>query len=44
MRILNLSPVARSALKSLIVALGSAGLISQADTEHLIKLLGLRDA
>ena len=39
-----LPDVARGILKALIVSLASTGLVSQADAENLIALLGLRDA
>jgi len=44
MSTLNLPNVARSILKALIVSLASTGLISQADADNIIALLGLRDA
>ena len=40
----NLPDVARSLLKALIVSLASTGLMSQADADNVIALLGLRDA
>ena len=40
----TLPDVARSILKALIVSLASTGLISRADAECLIALLGLGDA
>ena len=40
----NLPDVARSILKALIVSLASTGLMSQADADNVIALLGLRDA
>ena len=40
----NLPDVARSILKGLIVSLANAGLITGADSEQLIALLGLADA
>ena len=40
----NLPDVARAILKALIVSLASAGLMSQADADNVIALLGLRDA
>lgn len=40
----NLPDVARSLLKALIVSLASAGLMSKADADNVIALLGLRDA
>lgn len=44
MNVPNLPDVARSVLKGAIVGLASAGLVSPADAEHLIALLGLEDA
>ncbi len=40
----NLPDVARSLLKALIVSLASTGLMSQADADNVIGLLGLQDA
>lgn len=40
----NLPDVARGLIKGLIVSLASTGLISQADADTVITLLGLRDA
>ena len=40
----NLPDVARSVLKALIVSLASTGLMSQADADNIIALLGLHDA
>jgi uncharacterized protein YutE (UPF0331/DUF86 family) len=40
----NLPDVARTTLKGLIVALAHAGVITGADAEKLLALLGLRDA
>lgn len=40
----NLPDAARSLLKSLIVCLSNTGLISRADADNLIALLGLADA
>jgi hypothetical protein len=40
----NLPDVSRSILKALVVSLASTGLLSQADAENIITLLGLRDA
>ena len=40
----NLPDVARSIIKALIVSLASTGLISAADADHVIALLGLQDA
>jgi hypothetical protein len=40
----KLPDAARSILKSVIVALGSTGMISAADAEYLIYILGLIDA
>ena len=40
----NLPDVARSILKALVVSLANTGLLSQADAENIIILLGLRDA
>jgi hypothetical protein len=40
----NLPDVARGLLKGLIVSLASTGLISQADADNVIALLGLHDA
>lgn len=40
----NLPDVARAILKALIVSLANTGLISRADAENLIALLGLADA
>jgi hypothetical protein len=40
----NLPDVARSIIKALIVSLASTGLISQADADNVLALLGLRDA
>ena len=40
----NLPDVARSLLKALIVSLASTGLLSQADAQNVIALLGLQDA
>lgn len=44
MTALNLPDVARSLIKALIVSLASTGLMSAADAENVIALLGLRDA
>lgn len=44
MSTLNLPDVARSILKAMILALANAGLISQADADNIVALLGLRDA
>ncbi len=40
----KLPDVARSILKALIVSLASTGLMSQADADNVIALLGLKDA
>ena len=40
----NIPDAARSILKSVITALANAGLITGADAEHLVAVLGLRDA
>ena len=40
----NLPDVARGIIKGLIVSLSNTGLISQADADNVIALLGLRDA
>ena len=40
----NLPDVARSILKGLIMSLANTGLLSQADTDNIIALLGLHDA
>ena len=40
----NLPDVARSILKGAIMGLANAGLITSADAEQLIALLGLTDA
>lgn len=40
----NLPDVARSILKALIVSLANTGLVSQADADNVIALLGLLDA
>ena len=40
----DLPDAARGIIKALIVSLASTGLISNADAECLIALLGLRDA
>ncbi len=40
----NLPDAARSILKALVVSLANTGLVPQADAEHVIALLGLRDA
>jgi hypothetical protein len=40
----KLPDTARQVLKGLIVSLGTAGIISSADTEHLLRYLGLADA
>lgn len=40
----TLPDVARSLLKALIVSLASTGLMSAADAENVIALLGLQDA
>ena len=40
----NLPDVARSIIKAVIVSLASTGLMSQADAENVIALLGLSDA
>ena len=40
----NLPDVARSILKAVIVSLASTGLMSKADAENVITLLGLSDA
>lgn len=40
----NLPDVSRSILKALVVSLANTGLMSQADAENIIALLGLRDA
>ena len=39
----NLPDVARSLLKGLIVSLANTGLMSQADADNVIALLGLSD-
>jgi hypothetical protein len=44
MNALNLPDVARAILKSLIVSLAMTGLMSQADANNVIALLGLHDA
>ncbi len=41
---LSLPDVARSILKALVVSLANTGLLSQAEAENVITLLGLRDA
>jgi len=41
---LRLPDAARSILKALIVSLAGTGLISQADADSLIAVLGLQDA
>jgi len=40
----HLPDLARSILKALVVALASTGLMSRADAENVIVLLGLGDA
>lgn len=40
----DLPEVARSIIKALIVSLANTGLMSQADADIVIALLGLRDA
>jgi len=40
----NLPDVARAILKAVIVSIASTGLMSQADADNLLELLGLRDA
>lgn len=40
----NLPDVSRSILKTLIVSLANTGLLSQADADNIIALLGLHDA
>ena len=40
----NFPDAARAILKALFVSLASTGLMSQADAENVIALLGLRDA
>ena len=40
----NLPDVARSILKAVLVALANTGLVSQADADNIVALLGLRDA
>jgi len=40
----NLPDVARSILKALLVSLANTGLLSQADADNIIAILGLRDA
>jgi hypothetical protein len=40
----SLPDVARAILKALIVSLASTGLVSQADADNMIALLGLHDA
>ena len=40
----NLPDAARAILKAVIVSLATTGLISCADAENLITLIGLRDA
>ena len=40
----NLPDVARSILKALLLSLANTGLLSQADADNIIALLGLHDA
>ena len=40
----NLPDVARAILKAVIVSLATSGIISSADAENLIALIGLHDA
>lgn len=40
----NLPDVARSIIKAVVVSLATTGLISNADAENVIRLLGLHDA
>ena len=40
----NLPDTPRSIIKALIVSLAGTGLLSQADADNLIALLGLKDA
>ena len=40
----NLPDVARAILKAVIVSLATSGIISNADAENVIRLLGLHDA
>lgn len=44
MRAPKLPDVARAILKALIISLASTGLMSQADADNVIALLGLQDA
>jgi hypothetical protein len=44
MRPPKLPDTARQVLKGLIVSLGTAGIVSSADAEHLLRYLGLEDA
>ena len=40
----NLPDVARSILKALLVSLANTDLVSQADADNIVALLGLHDA
>lgn len=40
----NIPDLARSILKALLVSLANTGLLSQADADNVIVLLGLHDA
>lgn len=44
MKVPKLPDTARQVLKGLIVSLGTAGIISSVDAEHLLRYLGLSDA